>query len=476
MSRYHANELLNNRKNDIQHWKYVKKIPVGKGYRYFYSWAEYKAYLADPVADLKKAGNTAKSEIKKAGKKSYSEVKIRGRKAVEKVSSKSKSSNLTLSAVKAKNKSRDTKFKGKINNLAKKASEKWNGGKEKIKDTVKKGKNWIEDKIEEIKEERKRKKEEKEKKQQEEKKKKQEKLEKQREKIAQKYKYLKRIKIGDRFVYFYSQDEIDNYNRQKDYMANEPKFMKDLNHSKVPYSSAEDAIQVNPKHNFYDWDDRYENNCAECTAIYELRRRGYDVESNGESAIGWNWEKYNTDARYGLFYKNAKINRLPVAKNDKEALANLEKEFAKMPPGSRGDISFIWKEGGGHSVAWEKDSKGKIHIIDTQLSGHGNKIEYSMEDLVKSTDNTTKYKRGNFGGDDGKYFNAYKSCSATRITRTDNLELKPEIKNICQNTDKKKRAKPNTNSAWDLDLNNNQVTPRAMTEEEIVKNYYNLTY
>ena len=51
MSRYHANELLNNRKNDIQHWKYVKNIPVGKGYRYFYSWAEYKAYLADPAAD-----------------------------------------------------------------------------------------------------------------------------------------------------------------------------------------------------------------------------------------------------------------------------------------------------------------------------------------------------------------------------------------------------------------------------------------
>lgn len=32
--------------NELQHWKYIKKIPAGSGYRYFYSMDEWRAYLA----------------------------------------------------------------------------------------------------------------------------------------------------------------------------------------------------------------------------------------------------------------------------------------------------------------------------------------------------------------------------------------------------------------------------------------------
>ena len=311
MSRYHANELLNNRKNDIQHWKYVKKIPVGKGYRYFYSWAEYKAYLADPTVDLKKAGNAAKSEIKKSAKKSYTEVKTRGKKVVEKASG-NKGSNLTLVAVKAKNQSRDKTTKGRINELAKKASKKWNENKEAVKKSIEKGKEkvdkfihpirTIKEKIEKIKAEKERKRLEEIRKNKVTK-----------DKLAKKYKYLLKKTINGKTVYFYSQDEIDAWEKKQNYIANEPEFMKDVKKSEVPYTREEDAILVNP---LYDWGGSdYENNCAECTAIYELRRRGYDVESNGESGIGWNSDKYNTDKRYNLFYKNPEINRLKLLMN-----------------------------------------------------------------------------------------------------------------------------------------------------------------
>ena len=466
MSRYYANELLNNRKNDIQHWKYVKKIPVGKGYRYFYSWAEYKAYLADPAADLKKAGNTAKFEIKKAGTKSYSEVKKRGKKAVEKVSSKKSSPDVTIGVVKAKNKTRDTNFKKRVNDLAKRASKKWNENKEAAKKSIEKGKEKLDKLLHPIREY----KEKKAREAAEAKRKEEAAKKKFRKEIFKKYGYIQRIKVNGKYRYFYSKEELDAYNRRDEYMAKEPKFMKNVKHSADPYTSAEDAILVNPKYDSLD--ERYQYNCAECTAIYELRRRGYDVESNGESGKGDNWEKYNTDKRYELFYKNAEIERIKPVKNDKEAIDEWNKQFAKYPPGSRGDISFAWKDGGGHSIVWEKDSKGKVHFIDTQVSGHGNKVEYDMSELVSAVDNTSSYRRKSFKASDKTFFNQFDKVSQTRIVRTDNVELKPEIKNICEDSGDKKR-KPNNKSAYKLGYGwlGWYSDTYKMSEKELVTNY-----
>ena len=38
--------------NSLQHWKYIKKIPVGKGFRYFYSQDELRAYYNDAKKNL----------------------------------------------------------------------------------------------------------------------------------------------------------------------------------------------------------------------------------------------------------------------------------------------------------------------------------------------------------------------------------------------------------------------------------------
>ena len=464
MSNYHANELLDKRKNknNIQHWKYVKKIPVGKGYRYFYSWAEYKAYLADPTADLKKAGNAAKSEIKKAGKKSYSEVKKRGKKAIDKAASKSKGSNLTLGAVKAKNQSRDKSVKDKMNDLARKASKKWREGKDAVKKTVDKGKRWLDRKINKKKYER-----------EEAERKAIEAYNKKAEKIAKKYKYLKRVKINGKYYYFYTQDEIANFNKVKEYQANEPDFMKKVKESDVPYTSQENSILVNPKFDLYDYDDKWEYNCAQCTAIYELRMRGYDVESNGSSGLDRNAYIYNMVGRFDAFYKDAKVQTPKPTKTDEATYQAIKKEIEKNPPGSRGDLSVQWKDGGGHSMAWERDLNGNIHIIDTQFSGHGGQTEYDLRALCRNVDNSkSAHRQGKEWGEPPNY-----------VVRTDNLELKPEIQNIYKETKDKKRKKPNTQSTFTVDWNkvaDNYIQPdnimptRSMTQKEIETQYYHL--
>ena len=476
MSRYHANELLDKskQKNDIQHWKYVKKIKVGSGNRYFYSWDEYKAYLADPTAELEKAGNRAKQEIKtagkkasvqvkKTGKKSYKEIQSRGKKAVEKMSAKQTKGNVTLGVVKAKNKSRPESFKQRLDELAKKASEKWNAGKDKIVKTVKKGRDWIENKLNERK-----------KKKEEQKRKEDARYNQKAEKVAKKYKYLKRVKIDGRYYYFYTQDEIDNFNKVKDYQANEPDFMKKVKESDVPYTEQENSIMVNPNFNLYDYDEKWEYNCAECTAIYELRMRGYDVESNGlSSAVDRRVQDYNLVGRFDLFYEGANVQKPQPTETDEETYQAIKKEIEKNPPGSRGDLSVTWKDGGGHSVVWERDLDGKIHIIDTQFSGHGGQSEYDLKALCRNVDNSSKTC---------KMYESYGE-PATYVTRTDNLKLKPEIQNIYKETKDRKRKKPNTQSTFTVDWDkvaDDYVMPehimptRSMTREEIETKYYHL--
>jgi len=471
MSKYHANELLNSNKNDIRHWKYIKKIPVGKGYRYFYTWDEYRAYLADPTAELQKVGNKVQNEITNASKKSYQQVQSRGRKVAEKLGTKKSKSdaNLTVGSIKEKNRTRDQSFRDRINNLAKSASEKWSQNKEAVRKSIENGKKKLEDllnpidsvknKIKELKT-------------------KNDPKPLDRESLAKKYKYIAKKKINGKTVYFYSQDELNAWNKKQDYIKNEPKFMKDVKHSDVPYTSDEDAILVNPKFND-PWSTDYQVNCAECTAIYELRRRGYDVESNGVSGNDTELaEKYNTDKRYDLFYKDPEINRLKPTDNKNEAARELEREFSKYPPGSRGDISFKWDGySSAHSIAWEVDSKGKVHFIDTQPSGNGNKVEYDFKTLANAMDTSTTYKRKDFNASDGKgvsnFFKGQEKVSSVRIVRTDNLQLKPEIKKICQDSNGVKNrpsTKPHSKYINPYTKNRNDT----MTEKEIVTKYPNL--
>lgn len=436
--------------DELKHWKYVKKIPVGGGYRYFYSWAEYNAFLKDPTADLKRVGSKAKQELNKAKRQAQKQTSKGKKMAKSRVENVRKT---TLEAVKKRNGSREPSFKEKMNVLAKKASKKWNG--EDFKKRVGSGREWIDYKISGKKQNFKATNPYK------------------FDKVTKQYKYLKRIKANGKYYYFYTQEEIDNYNKVKSYQASEPKFMKDVKESKAPYTSQEDSIMVNPRYNINDYDEKWEYNCAECTAIYELRRRGYDVESNGVSALSYAGLIYNTVERFDEFYKGAKVQKPKPTETDAETYLAIKKEIEKNPPGSRGDLSVTWKEGGGHSVAWERDNNGKIHIIDTQMSGHGGQVEYDLRSMCKEIDNSKKaHKDGDEWGEPPTY-----------IVRTDNLKLKPEIKEIFKETNDKKRKKPSTQSTFTVDWNQvsegytsySSIMPtRSMTQEEVATKYYNL--
>ena len=443
--------------SDLRHWKYIKKIPVGKGFRYFYSWDEYRAYLADPTAELQKTGQKAANQLQSAGRQAGQQINniqrstqkyvAKGKKTVEKVVGSKDRSKMTVTGVKQANASRSASFRQRMNDLAKRVSDKWKDGSEAIKDTAEKGKKWVQNLF----------------------KKKPRDRNIEDEKVKEQYKYVEKKKINGKYRYFYSKEELDAYNKRKAYQKDEPNYLKKLKHSEDPYTKEEDSILVNPNYGKKENSDWY-NNCAECSAIYELRRRGYDVESNGISGqpnSGFlplqikeyiDMYKYNTEGRFERFYENPQTQYVERTKdygseelNDKYTAQAIEREILKNPPGSRGDISVQWKDGGGHSMVWEIDNDGKVHIVDTQASGYGNRVEFSIDYIAKNTDNSSRRLT-----DPSKGY--------TTITRTDNLKLKEEITNICKNSSDKRKQKPADkklemkNGEWTLDtpMNNDE--------------------
>ena len=185
--------------------------------------------------------------------------------------------------------------------------------------------------------------------------------------------------------------------------------------------------KVNEKYDPYN-DDR-STNCANCSAAYELRRRGYDVEAKP------NDETYNgKSARVHDYFENAEIigvygDGSTTTVNEKSWLkrvTNLDdsyKFYAKdqsyssksiekaiksnNPPGSRGFIDVEWKAGSAHSIVYEVNSKGKVVIRDSQTND-----TYSLEELAPNV-------------------------KKVRITRTDNLKLKKGILGaVTENVDK----------------------------------------
>ena len=245
-------------------------------------------------------------------------------------------------------------------------------------------------------------------------------------------KYIAKVKLPNgKHRYFYKQSEYDAYLKRLDYQKNEPGFMgkiKKISKDKV-FTAKEDMSKVNEKYDPYN-DDR-STNCANCSAAYELRRRGYDVEAKP------NDESYNgKSARVHDYFENAEIigvygDGSTTTVNEKSWLkrvTNLDdsyKFYAKdqsyssksiekaiksnNPPGSRGFIDVEWKAGSAHSIVYEVDNKGEVVIRDSQTND-----TYSLEELAP------KVKK-------------------VRITRTDNLKLKKGILGaVTENVDKER--------------------------------------
>ena len=126
-------------------------------------------------------------------------------------------------------------------------------------------------------------------------------------------------------------------------------------------SQEADASKVNP--GFERMNSNYKTNCVLCTTTYDMRRRGYDVTA-GLSSTG------HTAADIEKLYPGAKnvdidgINEYGEY-SSRKAANNLVNELSTQKS-TRGEVSIEWPIGGGHSVAYEVDSKGKLSIIDGQ--------------------------------------------------------------------------------------------------------------
>ena len=239
---------------------------------------------------------------------------------------------------------------------------------------------------------------------------------------------------------FDSYDEYEAYQERLEYQKNEPEFMKqipDISENDV-FTAMEDMSKINE---LYDpSDDMYSRNCANCSAAYELRRRGYDVEAAPRDEETYNGQPeriydYFEDAKYigvksdgsTITYSEEFIrdpyymSEFDTMKYGKESEVytseysytpdSIEKAIKdNNPPGSRGMIDVYWNNGGGHSIVYEVDTKGEITIRDSQTYD-----EYSLDELANRV-------------------------NSIQMVRTDNLSLKEGILDaVTSNTDKKRR-------------------------------------
>nr|DAO53502.1 MAG TPA: Papain fold toxin 1, glutamine deamidase [Caudoviricetes sp.] len=258
-----------------------------------------------------------------------------------------------------------------------------------------------------------------------------------KESKKKKPKYITKVKMPNgKIRYFYSKDEYNAYLKRLEYQKNEPDFMKKIKKidKNKMFSADENQAATNPNYDPYDKD--YSENCIKCTATYELRMRGYDVEAasrtklpimfgNQTNADLDNWYK---DAKHYEIQEDGSVKDISLTRKNKFFTAVSETyKYAKgdyklsysgkvlkesleknNPPNSRGNLNVVWDSGGGHSMVYEINSKGKAIIRDAQTN-----------DIYKSDDDFDAVAR---------------TCGNISFTRTDNLELR---KDILQNVKRK---------------------------------------
>lgn len=249
------------------------------------------------------------------------------------------------------------------------------------------------------------------------------------------FKYVGKIRMPPKneWRYYYSDDAfkagIATYNYRKADDSYMDRF-DTIDNGNVGYSARSRGNESNPGHRK---DGDYRGiNCVYCTLATELRTRGYDVQAKDVPSIDGRFEMSSlfglerktetktisiraasdyTEGKYASSVNDGKVtvtreltdtdhikNLVPVmfdsgatlsADNEigvnpsrvaKQMTSKIESSF---PPGSRGNFSIRWNNGGGHSEFWEIDENGKLHIYDTQ---GGTEKEDSLESLVKYAD------------------------------------------------------------------------------------------
>lgn len=404
--------------------KYYKRIRVGKKYRYFYSKEEWQAYLKEPNKKVegsknksssifdgfKKAISKATKSGKKFTEKSINKLSKTSVKSIDKLSGKGKKSidkflEKNGKAIVRKTKNSAEKGKKSVEKLIEKSSKTVS---KNVKETVEKGKKAV-DKV----------------------------LKKNKDTsfgdvkdIAEKGKKIVAALMGGKIgsMIYKAVSKIPDIKKafmtMEDYKkaaaknikeAKPPKSLKDMDKKDQPTSKDEDQEAVNPYYKSKDY--AYTNNCAYCTAAYDLRQRGYDVE-----AMPIDKQQANTAKEIMSWYEDADLETLDEVierqAKDKagksvthaEAAKHIEEDMKRHGEGARGHLMLYWSQGGGHDVVWEVENN-EVVVRDCQ------------------TNETMKI------------YDYLQYCDNVAYFRTDNLEVNEKVLKTVQNRKDKEKKK-----------------------------------
>lgn len=151
-------------------------------------------------------------------------------------------------------------------------------------------------------------------------------------------------------------------------------------------TSDEDMAAINPKYSRGTY--AYTNNCSYCTAAYDLRARGYDVEADAISKH----DQSTIAENIASWYDGEEIKPFSVANSGvgpEEAAKQLETELISHGDGARGHLMMYWWFGGGHDVIWEVEH-GNVVIRDCQSNEKLEVIDYlqyTRDGMYFRTDN-----------------------------------------------------------------------------------------
>ena len=154
--------------------------------------------------------------------------------------------------------------------------------------------------------------------------------------------HFRRKKINGEWRYW-----RDGKNRAEEMLSNLKRKTTETNQN-------EDMAACNPK---YLKGGVYKNNCISCALAYDMRRRGYDVESapiDTTSATNG-----SLPVQLG-FYKGEKLETYEVPNDPDVAVKQFTKNIVSYGDGSRGMLRIRWKNGDGHAAVWEVDGDSVI--------------------------------------------------------------------------------------------------------------------
>lgn len=165
----------------------------------------------------------------------------------------------------------------------------------------------------------------------------------------------------------------------------------------------EDQAEINPM--YHSMQMEWTNNCSYCTAAYDLRQRGYDVEAgmvddlDGEftsEILSW----YNDPKLVSM--EEIKKNQGLGYYNSKETEAKaIENELKSYGDGARGHFLITWEQGGGHDVIWEVEND-EVVIRDCQSNEtlsiydyyqYADRVDYFRSDNLEINENILKTVR-----------------------------------------------------------------------------------